>query len=143
VILVDSNLLLYAYNPSFERHDRARTWLEEVFSNPEPVGLAWQSILAFMRIGTSARAFEQPLSTAEATGIVGRWLELPMVVLLEPGPRHWPILVALLDRTDVRGPLVMDAHLAALAIEHGAKLVTSDRDFARFPGLRTENPLAA
>ncbi|MBI3975839.1 MAG: type II toxin-antitoxin system VapC family toxin [Armatimonadetes bacterium] len=142
MILVDANLLLYAYNPSFERHALALRWLEELLSKPEPVGLAWLTILAFLRIGTSPRAFEYPLATDEAVPIVSSWLAQPMVTVLEPGERHWMILTDLLSRTQARGPAVMDAHLAALAIEHGATLCTSDRDFARFPGLQIINPLA-
>jgi uncharacterized protein len=141
VILVDVNLLLFAYNPSFDRHQRAREWLESVLSRPDPVCLAWATILAFLRIATNPRAFEYPLSIEEAIPIVSTWLELPMVTILEPGDRHWTILTQLLSQTQLRGPAVMDAHLAALAIEHGAVLCTSDRDFARFPNLRLLNPL--
>lgn len=143
MILVDANLLLYAYNPSFDRHRRARAWLEGVLSRPDPVCLAWASILAFLRIVTNPRAFEYPLSVEEAVPIVSAWLERPMVAILEPGARHWAVLAELLSRTQVRGPAVMDAHLAALAIEHGAVLCTTDRDFARFPGLRLLDPLGA
>lgn len=141
MILVDANLLLFAYNPSFDRHPRARAWLEAVLSNHDPVCLAWATILAFLRISTNPRAFEHPLSMKEAVPIVSAWLERPMVTILEPGERHWAILTDLLSQTQVRGPAVMDAHLAALAIEHGAVLCTSDRDFVRFPRLRMLNPL--
>jgi uncharacterized protein len=143
VILVDANLLLYAYNPSFDRHQRARAWLETVLSSHDPVCFAWATILAFLRLATNPRAFEYPLSIKEAIPIVSAWLEQPMVAILEPGERHWAILTGLLSQTQVRGPAVMDAHLAALAIEHGAVLCTSDRDFARFPRLRVLNPLEA
>lgn len=141
--LIDANLLLYAYNSSSEHHHRARGWLEEVLSKPEPVRLAWVSILAFLRIGTNSRAFESPLSTAEAISIVSEWLAQPALAILDPGERHWTILKDLLPQAQARGPLVMDAHLAALALEHGAILCTSDRDFARFPGLQMVNPLDA
>jgi toxin-antitoxin system PIN domain toxin len=141
VILVDANLLLYAYNPSFDRHRQARAWLEGVLSRPGLVCFAWTTILAFLRIVTNPRAFEHPLSVGEALPIVSAWLERPMVMVLDPGARHWTIMTDLLSRTQVRGPGVMDAHLAALAIEHGAVLCTSDRDFVRFPGLRLLNPL--
>jgi toxin-antitoxin system PIN domain toxin len=143
VILVDANLLLYAYNPSFDRHQEAREWLEGVLSRSDPVCLAWATILAFLRIATNPRAFEYPLSIEEAILIVSDWLELPTVTILEPGNRHWAVLTELLSQTQVRGSTVMDAHLAALAIEHGAVLCTSDRDFARFPNLRMLNPLEA
>jgi toxin-antitoxin system PIN domain toxin len=141
VILIDANLLLYAYNPSFAWHARARRWLEETLSRPEPVRLTSATILAFLRIGTNPRAFEHPLSIDEAVAIASEWLELPMVALLEPGERYWDILKELLAATQVRAALVMDAHLAAIAIEHGAALCTTDRDFGRFAGLRTINPL--
>ncbi len=143
MILVDANVLLYAYNPSFDSHPPARRWLERILSQPAPVRLTWTTILAFLRIATNARAFEHPLSTDEATTIVGSWLGRPMVDILEPGERYWAILQELLGASHARGALIMDAALAAVAIEHGATLYTTDRDFERFPGLRTVDPLAA
>jgi hypothetical protein len=143
VILVDANILLYAYHPRSDQHERARTWIETTFSGQDPVGLAWQNILAFLRIGTNPRVFEQPLGIAEGAAIVSSWLAIPAVTILTPGERHWPILQALLGPAQVSGPLVMDAAVAALAIEHGATLCTTDRDFSRFPGLRVTNPLEA
>jgi toxin-antitoxin system PIN domain toxin len=142
MILVDANLLLYAYDASSKFHARARPWLEELLSGADPVGLAWVTLLAFLRIGTNPRALTRPLPLGEAVQIVSSWLAQPGVVRLEPGDRHWEILSRLLEPAQARGPLVMDAHLAALAIEHGAVLATSDRDFSRFDGLRTVNPLA-
>jgi toxin-antitoxin system PIN domain toxin len=141
VILIDANLLLYAYNPSFERHAPARQWLEDVLSRPEPVRLTWITLLAFLRIGTNPRAFEHPMAIDEAVAIVSTWLDRPMVGILEPGDRHWEILAPLLATTPVRGAMVMDAELAAIAIEHGAILHTTDRDFSRFAGLHVVNPL--
>jgi hypothetical protein len=114
-----------------------------VFSGHDLVGLAWQNILAFLRIGTNPRVFEQPLSIAEGAAIVSSWLAVPVVTIVTPGDRHWSILRALLGPAQVYGPLVMDAAVAALAIEHGATLCTTDRDFSRFPGLRVTNPLEA
>ena len=141
MILVDANLLLYAYNRSAASHAAARRWLEDVFSKPAPVCFAWAVILAFLRITTHPRAFPRPLTADEALGIVGEWLERPNTSILEPTPRHWEILQSLVAQAQATGPLVMDAHLASLAIEHGATLCTTDRDFARFPGLKTMNPL--
>ena len=141
MILVDANLLLYAYFPGAQQHERARAWLEVALSSSEPVGLAWSTILAFLRISTNSRVFERPLSAAEAESVVSSWLAEPSVVLVEPGERYWAILRTLLLDAQVTGPLVSDAALAALAIEHGAVLVTTDRDFARFRGLRLLNPL--
>lgn len=139
--LIDANLLLYAYDASSPFHSQARPWLEELFSDLEPVWLPWASIHAFLRIGTNPRILENPFSVEEATTIVGEWLEQPTVQVLEPGPRYWPILSELLPAAQARGNLVMDAHLAALAIEHGATLLSTDRDFTRFAGLRWQNPL--
>jgi hypothetical protein len=141
VILIDANILLYAYDSSSAHHQVARAWLETTLSEPEPVGLAWMTLVAFLRISTNPRALARPFSIAEAVAIVSEWLERPMVTLLAPGDRHWEILRNLLLEGQAPGPLVMDAHLAALAIEHGATLSTNDRDFARFPGLRLQNPL--
>jgi len=142
VILVDANLLLYAHNSSFARHRVAGRWLADVLSGAEPVRLAWLTILAFIRIGTNPRAFESPLSVGEASEIVTSWLSQPCVAILEPTERHWDLLRRLLSQARVRAASVMDAHLAVLAIEHGAVLYTTDRDFQRFPGLKTRNPIA-
>jgi toxin-antitoxin system PIN domain toxin len=141
MILVDANVLLYAYDPSTPQHDVARRWLEEVLSKPEPVLLPWNCLLAFLRLATNPRVWQQPLSVPEAVAIVDEWLALPNVTVPSPGERHWSILRGLLPEAQCRGPLVMDAHLAALAIEHGATLCTNDRDFSRFPQLRLFNPL--
>lgn len=142
MILLDANVLLYAYDSRAAEHRAARRWLEATFSAAAPVGLCWQTILAFVRIGTNARLVRQTLTPAEAGTIVSQWLAAPAVVLLAPGDRYWGILSALLVSAQVSGPLVTDAALAALALEHGATLATTDRDFARFPGLKTLNPLA-
>jgi hypothetical protein len=143
VILVDANLLLYAYHPRAHQHERARTWLETALAGPELLGLPWSTILAFIRLATNARVFEQPLSAGEAETIVSSWLAESLVVLVAPGDRYWEILRTLLIDAQITGPLVSDAALAALAIEHGATLLTTDRDFARFRGLRLSNPLRA
>jgi toxin-antitoxin system PIN domain toxin len=141
VILIDANLLLYAYNSSSEHHRLAKNWLEEAMSKPEPVCLAWVTVLAFLRISTNPRAFPQALSIKEALNIVTEWLAIPTVHILAPTDRHLKILESLLPAAQALGALVMDGHLAALAIEHGAILYTTDRDFARFPGVRVLNPL--
>jgi len=142
LILIDANLLIYAYNSGSREHEGARPWLEGVFSQPEPVGLSWMTLLAFMRITTTTRLMARPFSLEEVISIVDEWLVLPQVVVLDAGPRHWEILCGLLPASQASGALVMDAELAALAIEHGASLCTTDRDFARFAGLKVENPLA-
>lgn len=141
--LIDANLLLYAYDSSSAHHESARDWLRNILSNPEPVALAWITILAFLRIGTDRRLRKDALSVAEASEIVSSWIERPNVTILPPSDRHWEILQRLLKQGQAAGRLVMDAHLAALAIEHGATLATSDRDFTRFAQLRILDPLQA
>lgn len=140
MILVDANLLLYAYDSVAKEHDRARSWLETRFSGAEKIGLSWVTILAFLRIGTSRRLESKPLKSDEASSIVTEWVGRPNVILVPPMDRHWRVLNDLLLKSEARGPLVMDALLAALAIEHGAALCTNDRDFLRFPGLKVEFP---
>jgi hypothetical protein len=140
--LIDANLLLYAYDPRAARHAASRQWLEDTLSGSALVRFAWLTVWAFLRIATNPHVYERPLSFAEAEGHVSAWLERPCAGILEPGERHWSILRELARDAQATGPLVMDAALAALAIEHGATLHTTDRDFARFPGLRWTNPLA-
>jgi uncharacterized protein len=142
MILVDANLLLYAYHPRAEQHVASRAWLEAVLAGSELVRFAWLSVWAFLRISTNPRVFEQPLSIAEGVDAVSSWLALPSAGILEPGERHWSILTGLLKGSQVKGPRVMDAALAALAIEHGATLCTTDHGFSRYAGLKWENPLA-
>jgi hypothetical protein len=141
VRLLDASTLLHAYDPDFRDHERSRSWLERAFSESGRIGLAWIALLAFLRIGTNPRAFRRPFSIAEASDIVSEWLDRTNTTVLEPGERHWAILSGLLAAAQARADLVTDAHIAALALEHGAVLCTDDRDFARFPGLRLENPL--
>ncbi len=142
MILMDVNLLLYAYDPASPFHRHSKEWVERVFREEKRVGLAWMTILAFLRIMTHPRV-ARPVSLQIASSIVSDWLACPCAAILSPGGRHWQILGELLPASQAAGPLVMDAHLAALAIEHGAVLCTNDRDFARFAGLQTLNPLKA
>lgn len=141
MIIPDANLLLYAYSERSPSQPAARAWLEMAFSSGEAVGLPWSVIQAFLRIGTNSRAMTAPLTMDEAVATVSEWLALDQVAPVLPGERHWTILSGLLDTAQCRGPLVADAHLAALAIEHGAQFYTADRGFARFPGLRWTDPL--
>jgi hypothetical protein len=141
VILVDANLLLYAYQPRAPQHEKSRTWLEGVLSGPELVRFTWLTLWAFLRIATSSRVFEKPLTVQEAETIVSAWLAQPNTGIVEPGERHWEILRDLMRDGQTVGPLVMDAVLAAVALEHGATLCSTDRDFSRFPGLKWLNPL--
>ena len=140
MILVDANILLYAYDAGSEHHECCRDWVSDAFGGPTPVRLAWASILAFIRIATNSRIFERPYTVQEAVSIVSTWFDAPAVGILEPGERYWEILRAVLDDAQVTGPLVSDAALAALALEHGAWLCTSDHDFRRFPTVRVLNP---
>ncbi len=139
--LIDANLLLYAYDPRAEQHEASRTWLEATLAGSELVRFAWLTIWAFMRISTNPQVFEHPLTAEEARAAVGAWLAQPAAGILEPGERHWEILGDLVGRGQASGPLVMDAAVAAIALEHGATLYTTDRDFSRFPGLKWTNPL--
>jgi uncharacterized protein len=141
VILVDANLLLYAYHPRAPQHEKSRAWLEAALSAPELVRFAWLTLWAFLRIATNPRAFDRPLSASEAEAAISSWLAQPAAGILEPGERHWDILRELVRDGQTTGPLVMDAVLAAIAIEHGATVFTTDRDFSRFSGLRWTNPL--
>jgi toxin-antitoxin system PIN domain toxin len=141
LILLDANLLLYAYDSDGPQHERARAWLEQTLNGSGPVGISWLTLWAFLRIGTNPRVYREPLTIGEAEAIVAEWLALPSVALLEPGDRYWEIFGSLLLEGQVAGPLVMDAALAALALEHGAVMCTTDRDFDRFRGLKKHNPL--
>jgi hypothetical protein len=142
VILLDANILLYAYDRESPRHDAARRWVEAVLSGDEAVGFPLVTLIAFVRIATHPAVYRRPLTPARAVEIVSSWLARPNVSVAAPSERHWAILADTLERGQARGPLVVDAHLAALAIEHGATLASTDRDFARFPGLRFRDPLA-
>ena len=143
MILVDANLFIYAHDLTSPFHTPARRWVEQTFSGTEPVRLSWTSLLAFLRITTHARVFANPLSLEEALQVVESWLSQPCMGLLQPGQHHPAILFSLLRKTQVTGPLIMDAHLAALAIEHEAVLYSTDKDFDQFPGLRRVNPLGS
>jgi toxin-antitoxin system PIN domain toxin len=142
VILVDANLLLYAANRSAPEHAFTRAWLDGRLNGSAPVGLPWPSLLAFVRIATNPLAVRHPVSMAEAWRQVDEWLACAPAWVPVPGAAHRGILADLLKAPWMNGRLVPDAHLAALAIEHGLILYSSDGDFARFPNLKWENPLA-
>ncbi len=141
MIIVDVNLLIYAYDTTCPAHNQARAWLESVLSGDEIVGLPWQSVSAFLRILTYPEISRDRFSMQRAVAIVDQWLTLSHVRMLSPGEGHWAVFRGMLVEGGVRGRLTGDAALAALAIEHGGILYTNDRDFARFPGLRWVNPL--
>jgi toxin-antitoxin system PIN domain toxin len=142
VKVVDLNLLLYAVNRDSVHHARAKAWLERTLSGDEPVALPWTVVLGFIRIATSERILPRSLTVEQALRAVDSWIAQTVVVLVAPGTEHWRVLRTLLAEAGTAGNLTTDAHLAALAIENGAELCSSDSDFARFPGLRWSNPLA-
>ena len=143
MILVDVNLLLYATNGASSQHAAAREWLDGQLKSAAPIGLPWMSLLAFLRLATNQRVFPHPLSVTAAWQQVTAWLDCDTVWTPQPTERHAEVLGQLLALPGVHGNLVPDAHLAALAIEHGLTLCSTDGDFARFPGLRWSNPLTA
>ncbi len=139
--LLDANLLLYATDERSPRHPVARSWLDGCFSGDEPIAFAWAVLLAFLRLSTNPRIFEHPLTVDNAIEAVQSWLTPPCTVIVHPGDRHLMLVRQLLRPLGSAGNLVADAHLAALAIEHGAELNSCDSDFSRFSGLRWVNPL--
>lgn len=140
--LLDANLLLYARDEESPQHERARAWLEEQLNGSSRVGIPWPSALAFLLISTHPRASDRPLTPNEARAQLAAWLESPAVWVPLPTESHWRLLDGLIERHDLRGNSIPDAHLAALAIEHGLELCSTDTDFARFDGLNWVNPLA-
>lgn len=140
--VVDLNLLLYAINRDSPRHAASKDWLESILSGEESVAIPWIVVLGFLRLSTSSQVFPRPISVEQAVDIVDGWLAQPPVIALNPGDEHWRVLTRLLMEAGSAGNLTTDAHLAALAIEHGAELCSTDADFARFPQLRWRNPLS-
>ncbi|CAN5384777.1 type II toxin-antitoxin system VapC family toxin [soil metagenome] len=141
MITPDANIVLYASNEDAPQHAKAKQWLEEQFSSPIVFGLSWQVITAFLRISTNPRAFPQPFDLPEAVEIVDEWIALPNIEILTPTANHWTVFQSLIVEGQTKAALMMDAHLAALAIEHGATLATTDRDFQKFSNLKIINPL--
>lgn len=138
--IVDANVLLYAVNEDAPQHGVALGWLDRALSGTDTVGFAWVVLLAFVRLTTHRGLWQRPLTVDEGFGVVERWLAQPAAVVVHPTSRHVQILHGLLTPTGTASNLVTDAHLAALAIEHGAEMVSFDRDFGRFPGLRWHLP---
>lgn len=141
MLIPDINILVYAYNVDSRDHVRAREWWERTLTQSRPVGISWVTVLGFIRISTHRAILNAPMAPKDAIRIVRAWLDVPRVQIVTPGDRHAEILFGLLDRLGTAGNLTTDAHLAALAIEYQAELVSADADFARFPGLRWFNPL--
>lgn len=138
--LVDSNVLLYAFNSDADRHVEAKAWLDRSLSGAASVGFAWVAALAFLRLVTKPGLFPSPASTEQATRQLDDWLAQPAAQILQPTSRHATVLAQLMAETGATGNLITDAHLAALAIEHRATVVSYDNDFERFPGVRWERP---
>ena len=142
MILPDVNVLLYAVDTTSPRHDTARVWLEDRLAGAETVAFSWSVLTAFLRLSTHPSVFQRPITLTQAFDIVDGWLAQPQVIVVHPGDRHHVVMHELLEPQGTAGNLVTDAHLASLAIEHGATLISSDHDFGRFAGLRWEDPLA-
>jgi toxin-antitoxin system PIN domain toxin len=138
--LPDANVLLYAVNSDAPNHEVARTWLDGALGGRRTVAFSWTVLLAFLRIATNPAVFPRPLEPDRAVEQIRSWLRGSTATVVEPGGRHVDLLASLLEASGVAGNLVADAHLAAIAIEHGAELVSFDRDFARFAGLRWTFP---
>lgn len=141
--LVDANLLLYSVDAASRHHEPARAWLDGQLSGDTPTGFGWAVLLAFLRVSTNPRLYEEPLSVGEALDHVDRWLGQPHSLVVTPGRRHAALLRGLLEPLGAGANLTSDAHLAALAVEHGGVVCSADNDFSRFEGVRWENPLTA
>lgn len=141
MILPDVNLLIYAVDETSAFHSAARSWWDEVLSSTRIVGLCYPSMLGFIRLATNRRVFASPLSVKQALDYVDSWLAQPNTTIVVPTPRHWPIFETILSSINTGANLTTDAHIAALAIEHGYTVYSNDADFSRFDNLRWENPL--
>ena len=141
MILLDVNLLVYAYDETSKYHAKARSWWEFQLNGSIMVGLSWVGLLGFIRLLTNPRIYENPYAPPEILAIVRSWLEQPHVKIIHPSEQHFTLLANLIGQIGTAGNLTTDAHLAALAIERGLILQTTDSDFARFPGLKWKNPL--
>ena len=141
MIIVDANLLIYATNSDLPEHSTARSFIDMQLSGAVHLGLPWLVVVAFVRLTTNRRVFERPLSVQESLAIVNGWLQLSSVEMINPGPSHWQTLSRLLMRSGTAGNLTNDAHLAAIAIDHGALICSADNDFKRFEGVQHYNPI--
>ena len=142
MIILDVNILLYAYDSTSSRHRKARKWLEATFSGETLVGIPWQTVAAFLRIVTNQRLPGDRFTMEQAAQVIDEWIAQPNIRLLAPEDRHWSLFRRMAIEGQASGPLTTDAQLAALSVEYGGVLHTTDRDFGRFPDLRWINPLA-
>ncbi len=141
MILCDVNVLLYAFRADAARHEEYRAWLLDRLAGDEPVGVADPVLSALVRIATHSRIYREPSSLEEAFAFANALRSQPNAVSVKPGTRHWEIFQRLCERGAAKGNLVPDAYFAALAIESGCEWITTDRDYARFPGLKWRHPL--
>jgi toxin-antitoxin system PIN domain toxin len=142
MIMPDVNILLYAHDTTSPNHERARSWWEEQLNGSQMIAMAWVALLGFIRLTTNPRVCGRPYPPSKVMEIVGAWLQKPQVKIIHPSDRHFEILSKFIRHLGTAGNLTTDAHLAALAVERGLILQTTDSDFARFPGLKWRNPLA-
>ncbi len=141
MMLADTNVLIYAHRPEAERHPEYRTWLQEMINGPEPYAVSDFALNGMMRVVTNRRIYRDPTPLGHALAHAGRIRNQPHAEVVNPGTEFWEIFAELCRQVDARAKLVPDAYLAALAIEHGCEFITTDKDFARFPGLRWRHPL--
>ncbi len=141
--IVDLNVLLYVVNRDAEHHEAALDWWTTALEGDETIGLPWVVLLGFVRLSTNPRVFPQPLADTQAADKLDAWLKLSVVTVPREKDTHWAVLRGLLSASGTAGNLTTDAHIAALALSRDATVVSFDNDFARFPGLRFENPLAS
>ncbi|HEY5040979.1 MAG TPA: type II toxin-antitoxin system VapC family toxin [Verrucomicrobiae bacterium] len=141
MILPDVNVLIYAYDESSKHHSQAKRWWEDQLNGSQLIGLSWVALLGFIRLLTNPRIYRNPYSPPEILAIVKTWLEQPHVKIIHPSEHHFTRLASLIEQVGTAANLTTDAHLAALAIERGLILQTTDADFARFAGLKWKNPL--
>ena len=141
VVVVDLNVLIYATNADAPQHAKALAWWESLLNGDEQVGLTWPVLIGFLRLTTRTAIVPNPLTIKQAIAIIDAWLSHPLVIVINPGSDHWRALKELLGETGTAGNLTTDAHLAAVALEYGATLATTDRDFSRYRRLKTLNPI--
>lgn len=141
MILPDLNLLIYAVDESSLFNQAANSWLDEALSSTNPVGFCYPTMLGFLRLTTNRRVFTSPLTLEVATGYIDGWLQQPNATILVPTPNHWTLVKDLLSSSGTAGNLTTDAHIAALAVEHGYTVYSNDADFGRFQNVRWVNPL--
>ena|SRR5207249_2996534 len=141
MLIPDVNVLIYAFRVDSPRHDEYRKWLDQRLRSKEAFGLSDLVLSGVLRVLTHPRVFAPPTPSAPALAFVTALRQQPNVVLIHPGSRHWEIFTDLCRTSGARGNLIADAYHAALAIEHGAEWITTDRDYARFTGLRWKHPL--